>query len=195
MKAYIAVLIVGVALFVATNLDDIFILVAFFADPRIRSRDVIIGQYLGISSLVIVSVIAALIALAIPTAYVGLLGLAPIAIGTSKLVNWWPGDEERADDMPGHGDSRRNGDVLTVAAVTIANGGDNLAVYTATFAVRSGLETAVVVAVFTVMTGVWCAVAHWLVHHQTIGVPIRQYGHRILPIVLIGLGFLIMFEA
>jgi cadmium resistance protein CadD (predicted permease) len=84
MASFITVVIHAVALFVATNLDDIFILVAFFADPGLRARQVIVGQYLGIGALVLISVIAALIALVIPFAYIGFLGLVPIAMGSSS---------------------------------------------------------------------------------------------------------------
>jgi hypothetical protein len=59
--------------------------VGFFADKEYRARDVVIGQYAGISALYIISVVAALISLVIPPAYIGLLGLAPVAIGIKKL--------------------------------------------------------------------------------------------------------------
>jgi len=41
---------------------------------------------------------------------------------------------------------------------------------------------------FVLMTALSCAVAHWLVYHPTLGAPIRRYGHRIMPFVLINLG-------
>jgi cadmium resistance protein CadD (predicted permease) len=101
--------------------------------------------------------------------------------------------EEEGEQQNARG---RYGQVVAVTFVTIANGGDNIAVYTPSFAVRSGIETSVMVAVFALMTAfLWCAIARWLVSHRTIGAPIRRYGHRVLPFVLIGLGILIMFEA
>ena len=45
-----------------------------------------------------------------------------------------------------------------------------------------------------VMTALWCALAHWLVNHPTLGAPIRRYGHRILPFVLIGVGVMVMLS-
>src|SRR6185436_9988390 len=62
----------GVTLFVATNLDDIFILLVFFADPRFRARNILVGTYLGLGALVLISAVAALIALVIPPFYVKL---------------------------------------------------------------------------------------------------------------------------
>lgn len=197
MTSLITALILGVTLFAATNLDDIFILVAFFADPRLRARQIVLGQFLGIGALILVSLVAALIALAIPPAYIGLLGLAPIAMGVRKLIELWRGQENEGEEEWEHQSAKGGGygQTLAVAAVTMANGGDNIAVYTPTFAVRPGMETALMLIVFAFMTALWCASAQWLVYHPTIGAPIRRHGHRLLPFVLIGLGVLVLLEA
>jgi len=188
-------LILGITLFAATNIDDTFVLLGFFADPKYRAHRVVIGQYLGIATLVAISLLAALIALIIPPAYVGFLGLLPIAIGARKLIDLWGGRDRGAEELERHPASAARGQILAVAAVTTANGGDNIGVYTPVFAVRSGIETTVIIAVFVLMTALWCAIAHWLVHHRTIGAPIRRYGHLILPPLLIGLGLSVLLES
>jgi cadmium resistance protein CadD (predicted permease) len=194
MATVIAAIAIGVTVFVATNIDDIFVLLGFFADPKYRARDAIAGQYLGIGALVLFSLMAALIALIIPPVYAGLLGLAPVFIGMKKLIALYWEDEEAAAAAP----RRQNGlfgKAGAVVAVTVANGGDNIGVYTPLFAVRSGFEIAIIIAVFALMTGVWCALARWLVHHRYIGAPIRKYGHVLTPIVLIGIGAMVLREA
>jgi cadmium resistance protein CadD (predicted permease) len=188
-------LILGITLFAATNVDDTFVLLGFFADPKFRADQVVIGQYLGIATLVAWSLLAALIALVIPPAYVGLLGLVPIAIGSRKLIDLWGGRDKEEEELERHPASGAHGQVFAVAAVTIANRGDSIGVYTPVFAVRTGIETAVIIAVFALMTAVWCAIAHWLVHHRTIGAPLRKFGHLILPPLLIGLGLSVLLEA
>lgn len=187
MAALATAIALGVTLFVATNLDDIFLLLAFFADPRFRSRHIVAGTYLGMGALVLVSAVAALIALVVPPFYVKLLGLIPIALGIKSLIQ-----RDDANDEPVQAGTRNQ--ALVIAAVTIANGGDNIGVYTPVFAIQSGYEMAVVISVFTVMTAAWCALAHWLVNHPTVGAPIRRYGHRILPFVLIGVGTMVMLS-
>src|SRR5690348_5464185 len=86
----------AIILFASTNIDDIFVLLSFFADPKYRSAHIVIGQYLGIAALVAISVVASFISLAFAPAYVGLLGFVPIAIGVKKLgdlVRGVSGDE------------------------------------------------------------------------------------------------------
>jgi len=185
----------GVTLFAATDLDDLFVLVGFFASPTFRSRNVVIGQYLGIGALVLLSMVVALVALVIPSAYTGLLGIAPIAIGIKKLVDLWGREEKGEEELESYAQNASHSQLFTVAVVTFANGGDNVAVYAPAFAVHSGAEVALIASVFALMTAVWCMLAYWLVHHPTVGAPIRRYGHRLLPFVLIGLGVLIMEKA
>jgi cadmium resistance transport/sequestration family protein len=188
-------LVLGIALFAATNVDDLFILLAFLSDSKFRLREVAAGQYLGMCVLIAASLVIALVSLALPQEYVGLLGLAPLAIGAKKLLELRSSDTN--DDQTARRESGTSGigNVLSVAAVTVANGGDNVGAYAPLFATRSVAGTAVIVVTFLVMTAVWCWFSNWLVSHRTLGAPIRKYGARALPFVLIGLGLLILYEA
>lgn len=191
----VGLLSLSVVLFGSTNIDDIFVLLGFFADPRFRTRQIVVGQYLGIGALYGASVAASLLSLVVPSAYIGLLGLAPIGIGLKRLR------DRRAGAMNEEAPAGQAvapaawGQAMTVAAVTVANGGDNISIYTPLFATRSGRDVAVVGAVFAVLTAVWLVFAHWLTHHPTLGAPIRRYGHRLVPFVLIALGVLILHDA
>jgi cadmium resistance protein CadD (predicted permease) len=115
----LALLSTGV--FASTNIDDLFVLVGFFSDQNASRRRIIVGQILGIIAIVALSLAVAFAALAFSPAHVGLLGVAPIVIGMGKLLHL------------GRNDGRSQtaaGGVLQVAAITIANGADNIGVYT-----------------------------------------------------------------
>jgi cadmium resistance protein CadD (predicted permease) len=171
-------LLTGVAAFAATNLDDLFLLTAFFADRAYRARSVVAGQYAGIGLLYGASLAAALAAVVVPEGYVRLLGVLPVAIGLKRL---FAGAEE-SQDLP------HTGAALSVAAVTLANGADNIAVYVPLFAVRPRAELAVIGVVFALMTALWCWGAYRLVTHPHWGHAIRTRGHRLVPWALIALG-------
>ena len=191
----ISLLGVAVVVFVSTNIDDLFVLAAFYAEPHFRSRDVVIGQYLGIAAVFAASVILSLVSLVIPEAYVGLLGLAPIIIGGKQMFDHWSGRGSTEAGFKAVSDGGAHIRAFTVAAVTLANGGDNIAVYTPLFATRTGHELALIGVVFAAMTAVWCGAGHWVVEHRTLGAPIRRHGHRVVPFVLIALGVLILHDA
>jgi cadmium resistance protein CadD (predicted permease) len=68
--------------------------------------------------------------------------------------------------------------MLTVTAVTFSNGGDNIGIYTLLFAkYNSGAEVIFISIIFTVMTGVWCAIAYYLVSHPLIATRLHKTGH------------------
>ena len=77
---------IGVIAFVATNIDDIFVLMMFFSSLTFPVRQVVLGQYIGIGLLIAISVLGSLIALVVPTYIIGLMDIIPIAIGIKNLV-------------------------------------------------------------------------------------------------------------
>ena len=77
--------------------------------------------------------------------------------------------------------------MLAVAAITIANGGDNLGVYIPLFA-KDLSVLPLYAGVFTVLTGVWCWLGHALVKNPVGGAVMERWGHILLPFVLIAIG-------
>jgi cadmium resistance protein CadD (predicted permease) len=179
-------LALAVTLFASTNIDDLLVLIGFFADRRFRARDIVAGQFAGVAALFLSSASGSLLSLVIPKAYLGLLGILPIVIGVRKLS-----DLRQDASEP---DNTRHGSIAGVALVTIANGGDNLGIYIPAFAVHSGGEIGVIAMVFVAMTALWCMLAHWMVNHRRFGAPLRRYGHIFAPLVLIGLGIVIIYK-
>jgi cadmium resistance protein CadD (predicted permease) len=171
-----------VAAFAATNLDDLFLLVAWFAAGT-RVHQVVLGQALGIGALFAISVVAAVLTWVLPQELAAWLGLLPIVFGITMLLH----PEPPAAAPAVHG-------VLAVASVTIANGGDNLGTYIPLFANTGAGGLALTGAIFAGMTVLWCMAAHWLVRHPDAGAPIRRLGPKAVPWVLIGIGLWIVLR-
>jgi len=185
----------GAIVFVSSNVDDMLLLFGFFADPKFRGRDIVLGQYLGMGALYLASALASLGSLVLDRAYVGLLGAVPIAIGVKRLIGQKSGYARSPSQPARAAKSGVVGPTLTVAAVTIASGADNLGIYIPLFATQSRQAIAVMGAMFVLMTALWCIVAHWLVWHPALGATIRRYGHRVMPYALIGLGLFILAQS
>jgi len=196
--SFLAVVGAGIVLFATTNVDDMLLLSAFFADRALRPRAVVVGQFAGIGVLTAASAAAALLALTTPDGWIGLLGLAPLGLGLRGLHALWrsrgsrdPEEAERFRAAEARAQRATHSQWIAVAVVTVANGGDNLGVYIPLFS-RDLAWVPVYATVFAVMTGLWCAAGYGLVHRPALGTRIRQYGHVALPFVLIGLGLHIM---
>lgn len=187
----ISTLAIAFVLFASTNVDDIFVLLSFFADRKYQARQVVVGQYLGVGVLVAVSIVASLVSLVLSPEYVGLLGILPILIGLKRLYDLSKGRGDVDADVPRAG----LGNVMAVAAVTIANGGDNIGIYTPVFATSTWAEIVTYVVVFALMIAVWLGFSHWLVHHKSLGQPIRHFGPVLVPFVLIAIGIFVLYDA
>jgi cadmium resistance protein CadD (predicted permease) len=77
----------SIGAFVATNIDDLFILIVFFAKRSFPTSQIILAQYVGMGLLLGVSLVGSLVALVIPHNLLGLIGLFPIAIGINDVSN------------------------------------------------------------------------------------------------------------
>lgn len=185
--SFVAIATAAIA-FAATNIDDIFVLTIFFAQKKMRAWHVVAGQYLGFATLVAISLIGYFARFVVSREWIGLLGLVPIAIGIKKIIEWR--QEKSEEKIMAAGAS-----VLTVAAVTIANGGDNIGIYTPLFASSEAAQLVMMLSVFFVLIGVWCVAGYFLGNHPDVGRVLDRYGHVIVPFVLIGLGIYILIES
>jgi cadmium resistance protein CadD (predicted permease) len=190
-----AILGLAIVLFVSTNIDDIFVLVGFLADPRFRLREILVGQYIGMATLVGASVAASLSSSFFPRSYIGLLAIIPILVGAKSLFDQtWRAPEKNGVTGPEHS-GRGHRRSATVAIMTIVNGGDNIGIYAPAFAIHSKREIALIIFIFAVMIAVWCLCALWIVNHPRLGAPIRRYGRVAASVVLIILGVIVMVQA
>src|SRR5262249_41027494 len=175
MQWLFSALITGAIAFSATNLDDILFLTIFFSQAA-RKWQVVIGQYLGFTALVLVSLLGFFGGRVLPHEWIRLLGVAPIFLGIKKLF-------EHRDNLRSSGSN-----TLSVATVTFTNGADNIGIYGALFAVSDSPKVIVLIGVLYCLLAVWCLIAYRIHRQQAVAKMLRTYGHRLVPFILIALG-------
>jgi cadmium resistance protein CadD (predicted permease) len=187
---------IGVAAFVATNIDDIFVLMMFSSSLTFPVRQVVLGQYIGIGLLIAISALGSLIALVVPTYIIGLMGVIPIAIGIKNLVETRKKHKSLSRQVVQDKKNKSSLSFLAVAAVTFSNGGDNIGVYVPLFSKYNTVgQIITLAAVFVAMTAVWCIAAYYLVNHPLLASKVRHIGNIVMPFALIGLGIYILTES
>ncbi|MET0233309.1 MAG: cadmium resistance transporter [Kibdelosporangium sp.] len=176
----------AVGMFAVTNVDDIVLLALFFGQGGSVPR-VVAGQYLGFAGILAVSIVGALGAGLLPEPVLPYLGLLPLLLGVRAAWRAWrdrgANDEETVHERPG---------VLSVAAVTFANGGDNIGVYVPVFATAGPGGLVVFAVVFLILVGVWCAAGRFFATRPVVARALSKWGHIVLPVVLIAIGVLIL---
>lgn len=185
--------------FAVTNIDDIFVLVTFFAESSTSSTltplRITIGQYIGFTAIIVVSMIGFGASFLLPTEPIGFLGLLPILLGI-----WWlfgvlfpskeePPEHPTAADVSATGASAAVGmftvagmkSIFKVASITVVNGADNISTYIPLFSQARGAEIAVYVVTYYILLGVWCLAAFLVMKQKHILRVAQKYARIAVP--------------
>ncbi|WP_395103841.1 cadmium resistance transporter [Actinomadura sp. SCN-SB] len=77
----------------------------------------------------------------------------------------------------------------------MANGADNISVYTPVFRTIGPAATAVTIAVFATGVALWCLAASRLGSHRRMIAFVERYGEWLVPAVFIVIGVVIVLES
>ncbi|MCP9279350.1 cadmium resistance transporter [Bacillus wiedmannii] len=190
--------------FTSTNIDDIFILLVLFSQVRtgvikkegrnVREKTkmkelyIVIGQYLGFSLIIFLSIIGSLSSFFIPVSWIGLLGFVPIYMGVKGILSLRSYKRNEVIDNV-------SGSIFKVASITLANGADNISIYIPMFASQNLKTNIVTLIIFFCMIAIWCFISYKLIRAPILAKVLERNCHIIVPIVLIGLGVFILFRS
>ena len=203
-------LITGSAAAFATTFDDNLYLTLFFGkvNRTFRPRHIVIGEYVGFTIIVAVSLLGFLMRMMIPEIWVGLLGLLPVMIGISQLLK----RQEASDTIDSvsrtlHAPTERtrrspkslwatlkDPQTYRVSAVTIANGGNNIGIYVPLFAGSNLPSLGIIVSICYAAIGLWCFLSYNLTRQPAIAFIIARYAQKVFPFILIWLGMRILID-
>ena len=183
----------AIGLFAATNIDDIIVLSLFFArgaGQRGTTARILAGQYLGFAGILVAAILVTTGAGAfLPPAASPYFGLIPLGLGLWAAWEAWRGDGDDDDEAKVAG---KKVGVGAVAGVTFANGGDNIGVYTPVFLSVEPLAVVAYCVIFLALVAVLVALARFVATRPPIAEVLERFEHILFPIVLIGLGIVIL---
>ena len=212
MDWLIATIKIGLATAVATTFDDNIYLTAFFSEVNrtFRPQHVVVGEILGFTVLMMISLVGFIMGLVIPSTWTGLLGILPILTGLKNLIEL--NKDDSAEDKSANQkinskfrgfDSRKRSlwDVIRdpqtyrVSSVTIANGSNNLGIYIPLFATSSIQSLSVIIPICYLIVGCWLCLSYTLTHLPGIALVLSRYASKFFPFVLMWLGFRIIMDS
>jgi cadmium resistance protein CadD (predicted permease) len=175
------IIALALAAFVSTNIDDFFLLTLWFL-KRTSFSIVLLGQAAGFTALLLVSLLGYLGTMVLPQHFTHWLGLLPIAIGIKQLWSTHHDDDRPADSW------------WTVATLTVANGGDNLAVFVPLFS-RYDIK-GVGLMILCLYLSLWVSVvlARFAAARLATNERIHRIAYRASPFVIMLIGVVILFS-
>ncbi len=183
--------IAGVALaaFASTNIDNLLLLTVLQGQARQSKLAVFCGYVGTIVVFVLIGLIATRLADALPVDKIGYLGLVPIALGVYRLVS--------LRRSAGGGDAVAPAQALgagAVAALTLANGGDTIAVLLPLFADTEDAMIWVLAATIVGAAVLWFALSRAIAKQAWVQRTLPRVERWLVPALLIVVGFYILLN-
>ena len=185
--------IVGVTAgaFIATNLDNLLLLVAMYSRYQLRPWMVTAGYIAGMILVGVITLAIGEIGEVIPLAYLGFLGLIPVMMGVFSLWKLFRGSRlEEVDSIVSAGS--RSAVFFALVATQLSNSTDSIITFSALYADSSDRSDYLVAPTFLAMAFVFAGVAFYSVRQPELSRFLSRYGQYVTPFILILVGLYIL---
>jgi len=191
MNSLIAIIPIAAGAYVATNLDNFILLVAFLARYRNRTSKVVAGYLVGMLILGIIGFWIGAAADFLPIKYIGLLGFVPISIGTFELIQL----RVRRSKITVAEKKSVDGASKVFMATVISQlgvGADTIVIFGILFADSMPAANIFIISTLASTAVIFVLVGTSAVRHPTLNERIDRFAHRTMPFLLIIVGFYIL---
>jgi len=191
LSSSLIIIVVAAGAFVATNIDNLVLLVMFFLRYRDRRLLVAAAYLVGLSLIGLVSYLISLLASTAPVHYLGLLGLVPISIGIIGI--WRLASSSVAENEAAQEDTVGAAAVFAVTLSTqLGNGADTVLTFGSLFADSVPGADQLIVLTMAVMAVLFLCVANYFVNHPALSKLMQRHAHRVTPFLLMLVGIYIL---
>ena len=182
---------VTAAAFIGTNLDNLLLLLAFHNRYESHSVMVTSGYIAGMVLIGAICLVIGEVGDVIPTSYLGLLGIIPIAIGGKALMRLFRRPE--TGDPTGIAiENSVHGVFLTVLVTQLSNGADSIITFSVLLAESSDSSDYLIMSAFLGMALIFGWLAFYSIKHRSISDFVSRYGNYVTPFILILVGAYIL---
>lgn len=183
------VIAVAAGAFMATNLDNLVLLVGLLGRYSDRRYGVMFGYLASMLIVAVVTYYVGKLAGAAPVNYLGLLGIIPVLIGLVEIAGLFRNKGVVRDPVvPGGGSTA----VAATLLSQLGNGADTIITYSVLFSDSNELGDHLILASFGGMALLFALIAYQALRHPWLSRPIQLYGHYITPLILITVGLYVL---
>ena len=182
---------VAAGAYIATNLDNLVLLVSLLGRYRGGKTQVIAGYFTCVLLLTLFGFWLAAAADRAPIQYLGFLGVIPIAFGLAGLVQLF----RSSDSAAGSGDkliSSGRSAFMATLLVQLSNGTDTVMTFGALFTDSAASMNLMIVLTMGSMAAIFVMLATCATEHPRLNEWLNRNGPRITPFILIAVGTYIL---
>jgi len=183
------VLILIAGSFVATNVDNIVLLVGWVTSRQISFGRMALGYAAAVTAVFLVSLFLEQVSSVIPVRYIGYLGLVPIVLGLQMLLSR---HQQREGSATGSGPSQLS--IAAVATTLFSSSLDTILVFSSLLADSNNTADAMMILGYGLTAFLWLLFAGFLSRHAARLHKLSAAAQWLAPVVMIVVGSYILLN-
>jgi cadmium resistance protein CadD (predicted permease) len=180
--------------FVATNLDNLLIMVVLLGANVQRRAAVLLGYLLSALSILCVSIVGVALGTLINPGFIGYLGFVPLTLGLYMLYKTLNGKTPSDTDVEPLISKSEPTIWLATFILMFSNSGDSVAVFLPLLAESGRSSMVIILLTYVVMIILWGGLSYLISGQRDLALRIERSAEKIVPWVMIGVGTYILMD-
>lgn len=179
--------------FIATNLDNLVLLVTFYSRHQQQHKTITAGYICGMALIATIFFIIGESGDFIPVDYLGLLGIIPMTIGVLGFLQLF---RPQTADNPARAVTglQQKALFLAVLMTQLSNGTDTIITFSVLLADSTDKIDYIIIPAFLVMVLLFSTLAKFSLKHPGFSHFLDRYGRYLTPLILILVGWYIVSD-
>ena len=180
--------------FIATNMDNLLLLVVLLGANVRRRSAVLMGFLCSAISVICVSALGVAVEGMIGPGLIGYLGVVPLLLGVHMLYRSWSGVPAANEQFESLANSAEPKIWLSTFILMFSNSGDSVAVFLPLLAESGRSALPLIVGSYLAMALMWAGLSYLISGQQGLARRLEHRAEKIVPWIMIAVGIYILMD-
>ena len=180
--------------FIATNMDNLLLLVMLLGANARRRSAVLLGFLCSTIAVICVSTLGVAVEGVIGPALIGYLGIIPVLLGLHMLYQSWSGGSTAAEEIEMLADTTEPKIWWSTFILMFSNSGDSVAVFLPILAESGRSALLFIVCSYLAMAVLWGGLSYLISGQQSLARRLEHRAEKFVPWIMIAVGFYILMD-
>ena len=180
--------------FVATNMDNLLILVVLLGANAKRRSAVLLGFLCSNIAVICISALGVAVGSMLGAKLIGYLGIVPLLLGCHMLYKSWAGHHAEDNALESPTNNTEPKIWMSTFILMLSNSGDSIAVFLPLLAESGRAGILVIICSYLAMAMLWGALSYMISGQRELARRIEHRGEKIVPWIMIGVGIYILMD-
>jgi cadmium resistance protein CadD (predicted permease) len=180
--------------FIATNMDNLLVLVMLLGANARRRSAVLLGFLCSAIAVICVSALGVAVEGMVGPGLIGYLGVVPLLLGFHMLYRSWSGGHAADEEFESLANSAEPKIWLSTFILMFSNSGDSVAVFLPLLAESGRSALLLIVCSYLAMAIVWAGLSYLISGHQGLARRLEHRAEKIVPWIMITVGIYILMD-